>query len=373
MSGNTFGRVLRLTTYGESHGAGIGGVLDGCPAGLPLSEADMQHDLDLRKPGQGATATKRKESDTVRILSGVFEGRTTGTPIAFHIANEDQRSQDYGNLAEVFRPGHADWGFFQKFQGLRDYRGGGRSSGRETAARVAAGAAARLLLAAHGIRVDAAAVELGGIAVPPEERELSEAFSRPYYAASSAVTAAWDARVAEARKAGDTLGGIVEIRARDVPPGWGEPAFDKLDACLAYALMGVGAVKGVEVGDGFAAARSTGSANNDPLTPEGFASNHAGGILGGISSGQDIILRAAVKPIASIAQEQRTIDREGRPASVLVGGRHDLSAIPRIVPVLRAMTALTLADALLLQARMAALPEDLLPQPRPAALRDGRW
>ncbi|WP_300710821.1 chorismate synthase, partial [uncultured Desulfovibrio sp.] len=211
------------------------------------------------------------------------------------------------------------------------------------------------------------------IAVPPAERELSEAFSRPYFAASPDVTPLWDARVAEARAAGDTLGGIVEICARHVPAGLGEPVFDKLDACLAHALMGVGAVKGVEVGDGFAAARSVGSVNNDPLTPDGFAANHAGGILGGISSGQDIVLRAAVKPIASIAREQQTIDREGRPATVLVGGRHDLSAIPRIVPVLRAMTALTLADALLLQARMAALPEEVLPLPRPAALRDGRW
>lgn len=372
MAGNTFGRILRLTTYGESHGAGIGGILDGCPAGLPLSEADMQQDLDLRKPGQGRTATPRKESDTVRILSGVFEGRTTGTPIAFHIANENQRSRDYGNLAEVFRPGHADWGFFQKFNGIRDYRGGGRSSGRETAARVAAGAVARLLLAAHGIRVQAAAVELGGIAVPQAEQNLDGALTRPYFAASDSVVPLWDERVAAARAAGDTLGGIVAVRASGVPAGLGEPVFDKLDALLAYALMGVGAVKGVEVGDGFAAARCTGSANNDPLTAEGFASNHAGGILGGISSGQDILLRAAVKPIASISQEQQTIDRDGRPASVRVGGRHDLAAIPRIVPVLSAMTCLTLADALLLQERMQTLPENLLPQPRPAALQRRR-
>ncbi len=357
MAGNSFGRILRLTSYGESHGPGLGGVLDGCPAGLPLSEEDLQRELDLRKPGQGATATKRKESDTVRILSGVFQGLTTGTPIAFHIANEDQRSRDYGNLAQVFRPGHADWGFFKKFHGIRDHRGGGRSSGRETVARVAAGAIAKKLLATRGIRIVAGAVELGGIAVPPDACDLDAALSRPFFAAADSVIPLWEERVAAARAAGDTLGGVVQVVARNVPAGLGEPCFDKLDARLAYALMGVGAVKAVEVGEGFAAARLTGSQNNDPMLPGGrFASNHAGGILGGISSGQDIVLRVGVKPIASIAQEQRTIDVHDQPASVLIGGRHDLAAIPRIVPVLTAMTALVLADALLLQERMAVLP-----------------
>ena len=344
MAGNSFGRILRLTSYGESHGPGLGGVLDGCPAGLPLSEEDLQSELDLRKPGQGATATKRKESDTVRILSGVFQGLTTGTPIAFHIANEDQRSRDYGNLAQVFRPGHADWGFFKKFHGIRDYRGGGRSSGRETVARVAAGAIAKKLLATRGIRIVAGAVELGGIAVPPDACDLDAALSRPFFAAADSVVPLWEERVAAARAAGDTLGGVVQVVARNVPAGLGEPCFDKLDARLAYALMGVGAVKAVEVGEGFAAARLTGSQNNDPMLPGGrFASNHAGGILGGISSGQDIVLRVGVKPIASIAQEQRTIDVHDQPASVLIGGRHDLAAIPRIVPVLTAMSALVLA------------------------------
>lgn len=360
MAGNTFGKILRLTTFGESHGPGLGGVLDGCPAGLELSEADMQAELDLRKPGQGPTATKRKEADAVSLLSGVFEGRTTGTPIAFYIANEDQRPRDYGNLAEVFRPGHADWGYFLKYNGIRDYRGGGRSSGRETAARVAGGVIAKKILARQGARIHAACVELGGIAVPEAEQDLEGALLRPYFAASDAAPALWDAAVAEARKAGDTLGGVVRIVARNVPAGLGEPVFDKLDAVLAHALMSVGAVKGVEVGDGFAAARRNGSQNNDPLLPGPggcirnvcFASNHAGGILGGISSGQDIVLRAAVKPIASIAREQQTVDAQGRAAGVLVGGRHDLAAIPRIVPVLSAMTALALADALLLQGRM---------------------
>lgn len=360
MAGNTFGRILRLTTFGESHGPGLGGVLDGCPAGLELCEVDIQAELDLRKPGQGPTATKRKESDTLRLLSGVFEGRTTGTPIAFYIANEDQRSRDYGNLAEVFRPGHADWGYFAKYNGIRDHRGGGRSSGRETAARVAGGAIAKKILARAGVIVQAACVELGGIAVPAGDVDMERAQGRPYFAASDAAPPLWDAAVAEARKAGDTLGGIVQIVARHVPAGLGEPVFDKLEAVLAHAVMSVGAVKGVEVGEGFAAARLRGSQNNDPLLPGAdgalssvrFVSNHAGGILGGISSGQDIVLRAAVKPIASIAQEQRSVDTQGRAAAVLIEGRHDLSAIPRIVPVLSAMTALALADALLLQGRM---------------------
>lgn len=360
MSGNTFGRLLRLTTYGESHGAGLGGILDGCPAGLPLCEEDLQRELDLRKPGSGPTATARKESDTVHILSGVFEGVTTGTPVAFHVANEDQRSRDYGNLADVFRPGHADWSYFHKY-GVRDYRGGGRSSGRETVARVAGGAIAKKILAVRGIRVLAACIELGGNAVPPRDIAMDGAQARPYFAASDTAPEHWDARVREARNAHDTLGGIVQIVARGVPAGLGEPVFDKLDAVLAHALMSVGAVKGVEVGEGFNSAWLMGSQNNDPLQPgpdgdlsgrDNFASNHAGGILGGISTGQEIVLRAAVKPIASIPQEQQTIDKSGKAASVLIGGRHDLSAIPRIVPVLSAMTALALADMLLLQERM---------------------
>ncbi|MDR3358490.1 MAG: chorismate synthase [Desulfovibrio sp.] len=353
MSGNTFGRLLRLTSFGESHGPGVGGVLDGCPAGLELSEADIQADLDLRKPGRGPASTGRKEADSVRLLSGIFEGVTTGTPIAFYVANEDQRPRDYAGLADAFRPGHADWAYFQKFCGIRDYRGGGRASGRETVARVAAGAVAKKILRRRNVVIHAGCVEFGGIAASPEETELAEAFAWPYFAPSERTAALWDARVEEARAAGDTLGGIVAIAARNVPAGLGEPVFDKLEAVLAHALMSVGAVKGVEVGEGFAAARLTGSQNNDPLLPGGgFASNHAGGTLGGISSGQDIILRAAVKPIASIARKQRTVDTRGRPREILIGGRHDLSAIPRIVPVLSAMTALVLADALLLQRRM---------------------
>ena len=354
MAGSTFGHIFRLTTFGESHGPALGGVVDGCPAGLPLDEAHIQTRLDRRRPGglSGADAlagTARKEADRVRLLSGVFEGRTTGTPIAFCIENQDQRSRDYGELAYTYRPGHADRAYDAKY-GLRDHRGGGRSSGRETAARVAGGAIAEVLLARHGISVLAATVELGGIAVPTVD--MDNALSLPFFTAHAEAIAAWEACIKETRGAGDTLGGIVQVVARGVPAGLGEPVFDKLDARLAAALMSVGAVKGVEVGDGFAAARSRGSLNNDQMTPEGYLSNHAGGILGGISSGQEIVLRVAVKPIPSIAQEQRTVTREGIPVTLVVGGRHDICAIPRVVPVLSAMTALTLADALLLQRRM---------------------
>lgn len=349
MSGNTFGRVFRLTTYGESHGVGLGGVVDGCPAGIPLYESFIQKELDLRRPGEGAASTARKEADGVKLLSGVFEGVTTGTPIAFHVANTDQRSRDYGDLAKLYRPGHADVTYDAKY-GVRDYRGGGRSSGRETVSRVAGGAIAQMLLATQGISVRAFTVELGG--VPAEIVDPDGAEKRPFFSPDADVVEAWETMVHDVRSEGDTLGGIVQIEAHDVPAGLGEPVFDKLDATLAHALMSVGAVKGVEVGVGFEAARLRGSENNDPLVPGGFFSNHAGGILGGISSGQTIILRAAVKPIPSIAQEQITVDKDGNPSPILVGGRHDICAIPRIVPVLKAMVALALADALLLQRRM---------------------
>ena len=360
MSGNTFGRLLKLTTFGESHGPAIGGILDGCPAGLELTEAEIQTELDLRKPGFGAASTSRREADQVHLLSGVFNGKTTGTPIAFYIVNEDQRSRDYGNLAEVFRPGHADFSYFKKYNGIRDHRGGGRASGRETAIRVAAGAVAEkiLKLACDG-EILAACIELGGIPCPEGSLDLEGARSRPFFAACPGIENEWLDAVARARKAQDSLGGIVQVEARNIPAGLGEPVFDKLDAVLAMALMSVGAVKGVEFGAGFNAARMTGSVNNDPLFPSGtsgadplFGSNNAGGILGGISTGQDIIMRAAVKPIASIAQGQQSIDRAGQSVSINIAGRHDLSAIPRVVPVLGAMAALALADALLLQKRM---------------------
>ncbi|MGE4297126.1 MAG: chorismate synthase [Desulfovibrionaceae bacterium] len=349
MSGNTFGTLFTLTTFGESHGPALGGVVDGCPSGIPLTEAMIQAELDRRKPGQGgAAATARKEPDAIQLLSGVFEGRTTGTAIGFAIANTDQRSHDYSKIKDIYRPGHADITYDAKF-GFRDYRGGGRSSGRETAARVAGGAIAQELLRAHGITLRAFTLELGGIRAPLDDPDGAQA--RPYFAPAEGMAEQWDARATAARGNGDTLGGIVQVEALGVPAGLGEPVFDKLDARLAYALMGVGAVKGVEIGSGFASAASTGSANNDPITPDGFLSNHAGGILGGISSGQPIVVRAAVKPIPSIAREQHTVTRTGDAAIITVGGRHDICAIPRIVPVLKAMAALVLADALLLQKR----------------------
>lgn len=349
MSGNTFGRVFRLTTFGESHGPALGGVIDGCPPGLSLSESDIQADLDRRRPGQGGpAATSRKEPDRVRLLSGVFEGRTTGTSIGFVIDNANQRSGDYDQLRDLFRPGHADLTYQAKY-GLRDYRGGGRASGRETASRVAGGAVAAVFLGGRGIRVAARTVELGGIPANPASPPVPwEEPQHPYFAADPSVVPAWDERLRAVAADGDSLGGIVEVVATGVPAGLGEPVFDKLDAALAAALMGVGAVKGVEIGAGFAATRLMGSQNNDPIVPDP-PSNNAGGILGGISNGQPVVVRAAVKPIPSIAREQATMDLNGNPAVIRVGGRHDRSAIPRVVPVLRAMVLLTLADMVLLQ------------------------
>ncbi|MBQ7585067.1 MAG: chorismate synthase [Desulfovibrionaceae bacterium] len=349
MAGNTFGRFLRLTTFGESHGTSIGGILDGVPAGLALDEAEIQRELDRRKPGQGLTSTKRQEADQIQIQSGLFKGITTGTPLAFIILNTNQHSSDYENLKDIFRPGHADYTYWKKYAGIRDYRGGGRASGRETAARVAAGAIAAQILKPYAIEVLAGSIELGGLNIPLEERDLEGAYQREYFAASANIIPAWNALVEEARNNQDTLGGIVEIVAKKVPAGLGEPVFDKISALLAHALMSVGAVKGVEIGEGFAAARLKGSQNNDALLPTSphFASNHAGGILGGITTGQDLIIRCAIKPIASIAQTQKTIDLKGQPCEIKIKGRHDLSAIPRVVPVLKAMTYLVLADLLI--------------------------
>jgi chorismate synthase len=349
MNANTFGQIFSLTTFGESHGPGLGGIVDGCPPGLPLTEALIQAELDRRKPGQGLASTARKESDRVHLLSGVFEGVTTGTPIAFRVDNEDQRSKDYSAIKDLYRPGHADFTFAAKF-GVRDYRGGGRSSARETVARVAGGAVAQEFLKTLGVRVLAYPVELGGI--PARVLDPEGAPDRPFFSPDPEAVALWEARVREAKASGDSLGGVVEVVALGVPAGWGEPVFDKLDARLAYACMGVGAVKAVEIGAGMAAARSTGSANNDPLTPAGFASNRAGGILGGISNGDPVVVRACVKPIPSIAIEQDTMTTGGQPTKLSVPGRHDVSAIPRIVPVLRAMACLVLADFALMQRRV---------------------
>ncbi len=350
MAGNTFGNIFKLTTFGESHGPALGGVVDGCPAGIALCETIIQTELDKRRPGQGGLAvTARSEPDRIRLLSGIFEGRTTGTSIGFAIENTDQRSRDYGEIKDVFRPGHGDMTYQAKY-GLRDYRGGGRSSGRETVSRVAGGAVAAAFLKTLGITVRAAAVELGGIA--SESVDMEGAEQRPFFAADDHAALRWQERVKDVAGQGDTLGGIVEIRASGVPAGLGEPVFDKLDARLAAALMSVGAVKGVEIGSGFAASRMRGSENNDAMQDSGFASNNAGGILAGISSGQEIVLRAAIKPIPSIAIEQQTLDRFGAARTISVGGRHDICAIPRVVPVLSAMVRLVLADMVLLQRRM---------------------
>lgn len=343
MAGNSFGRLLRVTTWGESHGPALGVTLDGCPPGIPLRNEDIQRDLDRRRPGKGL-GSPRREPDQVEILSGVFEGRTTGTPVSLVIYNKDQRSRDYDALAALYRPGHADRTYDQKF-GLRDWRGGGRSSARETAARVAAGAVARQFLSIYDIEVDAYTVALGGIGC--KEFRYDQAGDNPFRCPDPAAAKAMERRLREVRATGDSLGGIVEVRAKGCPPGLGEPVFDKLDARLAGALMSIGAVKGVEIGEGFAAARLLGSENNDPILPDGYASNHAGGILGGLSTGMDIVVRVAVKPIPSIGKPQQTITRDGEPTTIVVGGRHDAAAIPRILPVCEAMVLLTLADFML--------------------------
>ena len=343
MAGNTFGRLFRITTWGESHGPALGVVIDGCPARIPLEVGDIQRDLERRRPGKHLTSPRR-EPDQVEILSGVFNGLTTGTPISLVIYNRDVRSRDYDELAELYRPGHADRTYEQKY-GIRDWRGGGRSSGRETAARVAAAAVARKYLEQRGISVQAYTVALGG--VEAESFDTSEIGRNPLFCPDAQAATAMQERLEQVRRDGDSLGGLVEIRACGCPPGLGEPVFDKLDARLAGALMSIGAVKGVEIGAGFAAAGMLGSVNNDPLTPEGYAGNHAGGILGGLSTGMDIVVRVAVKPIPSIEKVQQTVTREGVPTTLQIHGRHDVSAIPRIVPVCEAMVLLVLADFML--------------------------
>ncbi|MEF8824437.1 MAG: chorismate synthase [Desulfohalobiaceae bacterium] len=344
-SNNTFGRLFQLTTYGESHGPAIGGVVDGCPSGVHVSESVIQAELDQRKPSGNEASTPRAETDRVQILSGVFEELTTGTPIGFSIPNQDSRTQDYSELKKAYRPGHADYTYAAKY-GLRDHRGGGRASARETACRVVGGAVAKQFLAEKGIFAIAYTRKLGGIEA--EVISPDRAAELPYFAPDPSVVQLWEKKLSATRKAGDSLGGIVEIQVRGVPAGLGEPVFDKLDARLSQALVSVGAVKGVEIGAGLEAAELTGSRNNDPILKKGFSQNNSGGILGGISSGQTVVLRAAVKPIPSINKPQRTVNNKGQEVTLQVGGRHDISAIPRIVPVLKAMTLLTIADMWLL-------------------------
>ena len=346
MPGNSFGQAFKVTTFGESHGTGIGVVIDGCPPQIQLKADDFVRDMARRRPGKGAFESPRKEKDSVEILSGVFEGRTTGTPIALFIRNKNADSKPYEMLRQLFRPGHADYSYHQKY-GHVDFKGGGRASARETAARVAAGVVAEKIIGPSGTRVLAYTLELGGIRA--EKIELKKIDDSPFYCPDPLASKKMEEIAADARKKGDSVGGIVEIKVSQCPAGLGEPVFDKLEADLAKAVMSIGAVKGFEVGAGFGAARLKGSENNDPITPDGFASNNAGGILGGVSNGDEIILRAAVKPIPSISIEQETIDRNGHPAKLQIFGRHDATAIPRIVPVLEAMVRITLADHFLRQ------------------------
>ncbi|PIE71263.1 MAG: chorismate synthase [Deltaproteobacteria bacterium] len=346
MPGNTFGKLFQVTTFGESHGPAIGAVVDGCPPQVALTEETIQDMLDRRRPGQGGATTPRKEPDKARLLSGVFEGKTTGTPIAILIENTNANANAYRPYAALYRPGHADITYAAKY-GIRDWRGGGRASARETAGRVAAGAVARAWLNSVGVQVMAYTLELGGVRA--EKRDYDVVHQNRYGSPDLTAAAAMAERVAAVKEAGDSIGGIVEIVASGLPAGIGDPVFDKLDADLAKAIMSIGAVKGVEIGEGFSVARMTGSENNDAIEPGGFASNHAGGILGGISNGDTIVVRAAVKPIPSIAILQKTIRTDGSPKTISVTGRHDVSPIPRINVVCEAMVVMTLADHLLRQ------------------------
>lgn len=351
MAGNTFGTLFRVTTWGESHGMAVGAVIDGCPPGIELTQNVIQKELDKRRPGKGKGESPRKEPDRVEIMSGTFrpEGAptelTTGTPISLVIFNKDAHSQSYDHLKDIFRPGHGDITYQAKY-GIRDHRGGGRASARETAARVAAGAVASQLLAAHNIEVIGYTVALGGVRA--EKRDFAAVNTNRLFCPDTNAAEKMEARINEVREQGDTLGGVVEIRAT-CPPGLGEPVFDKLDGELARALMSIGAVKGVEIGAGFQAAEMLGSENNDVISPLGFLGNNSGGILAGISNGEHLIMRVAVKPIPSIRKEQQTVNVHNEPVAIKIGGRHDISAIPRIVPVCEAMVRLTLADHLLRQ------------------------
>ena len=349
MSYNTFGHLFRVTTWGESHGPAIGCVIDGCPPRIPLSEADIQPFLDRRKPGQSAFTTQRREADEVRILSGVFEGQTTGTPISLMIENTDQRSRDYGDIAQSYRPGHADLTYDLKY-GIRDYRGGGRSSARETACRVAAGAVARKVLG-EGVKIRGALVQLGPHDIDRTRWDWAEVERNPFFSPDEGVVAAWEAYLHDIRKAGSSIGAVIEVVAEGVPAGLGAPIYGTLDADIAAAFMSINAVKGVAIGDGFAAASLTGPENADALySKDGqltFGANHAGGILGGISSGQPVVARFAVKPTSSMLTPVDSITRSGQQTQVVTKGRHDPCVGIRAVPVGEAMMACVLADHLL--------------------------
>jgi chorismate synthase len=342
MSGNTFGKLFTVTSFGESHGLGLGAIIDGCPPGLALSEADLQDDLDRRRPGTSRYTTARREADKVKIMSGVFEGKTTGTPIGLLIENTDQRSKDYGDIAQSFRPGHADYTYWQKY-GIRDYRGGGRSSARETAMRVAAGAVAKKYLKQKfGIEIQGCVTQIGDVCATHIDWTIVE--SNPFFFPDESQLTALDELLRGIIREKDSIGAKVMVRATNVPVGLGEPIFDRLDADIAHALMGINAVKGVEIGDGFAVVNQKGSQHRDELTPEGFASNHSGGILGGISSGQNIVANIAMKPTSSIGVSGKTINLSGQATDLVTKGRHDPCVGIRAVPIAEAMLALTLMD-----------------------------
>ena len=345
MSGNTFGSLFSVSSFGESHGPALGAIVDGCPPGMELSEADIQHDLDRRKPGQSRHTTQRRESDAVQILSGVFEGKTTGTPIGLLIHNEDQRSKDYSKIMDRFRPGHADYTYQQKY-GRRDYRGGGRSSARETAIRVAAGAIAKKYLREHyGVTIRGYLAQLGPIR--PAAFDWAEVDNNPFFCPDAAKVEELEAYMDALRKEGNSIGARITVVAGGVPPGWGEPVFDRLDADIAKAMMSINAVKGIEIGAGFACVEQKGTDHRDEITPEGFLSNHAGGILGGISTGQAIVCSIALKPTSSIRLPGRTVNLQGKAVEVATTGRHDPCVGIRATPIAEAMMALTLMDHML--------------------------
>ncbi|ARM84124.1 MULTISPECIES: chorismate synthase [Marinobacter] len=342
MSGNSFGKLFTVTSFGESHGAALGCIIDGCPPGLELSEADMQRDLDRRKPGTSRHTTQRREADEVKILSGVFEGKTTGTPIGLVIENTDQRSKDYSKIAEQFRPAHADYTYMHKY-GVRDYRGGGRSSARETAMRVAAGAVARKFLEQRlGITIRGYLSQLGPIRI--EKIDWDQVHQNPFFCPDADKVPEMEAYMDALRKEGNSIGARINVVAEGVPPGLGEPIFDRLDADLAHALMSINAVKGVEIGAGFGCVDQKGTEHRDELTPEGFLSNHAGGVLGGISSGQPILASIALKPTSSLRLPGRSIDVHGDPVEVITTGRHDPCVGIRATPIAEAMMAIVLMD-----------------------------
>ncbi|MBT5855255.1 chorismate synthase [bacterium] len=352
MSGNSFGKLFTISTFGESHGAGIGVIIDGAPAGMELGLEDIQKELDRRKPGQSAVTTPRKESDTAEILSGVFEGKTTGAPISILIRNENQRSKDYSNIKDLFRPGHADFTYHEKYKGCRDYRGGGRSSGRETACRVAAGAIAKKWLAEKGINITAYTHTVGDICLDTKAIDLNTIESNPVRCPDPHAATKMEALIKEVRATGDTIGGAVEAIVTGVPVGLGEPCFDKLQAVLAHAIFSIATIKGLEFGDGFGSAPLKGSEHNDAFINDNGViktrTNHAGGILGGLSSGMPITMKVAVKPTSSITLEQDTVDTDGNATTCQVHGRHDPCICPRVVPVLESMIAITLMDLYLI-------------------------